>query len=85
MTEDRQRQRRRFIWFRGVIGFGLPAGVIYAAMYPLIWEGQSGYINQMLLGLRFLPLWAIGGYVWGMFMWNQLPSKAKEKDGEDQA
>jgi hypothetical protein len=73
--------RARFIWCRGVLAWGLTTGVLYAAVMAFLWPCAGGYLRSLLVWLCFLPLWAGGGYIWGLVMWKRVIIRQQQTGG----
>ena len=66
------RGKQSFVWKRGVFGWGVSVWVIFTA-----WEYYDPFrtphrlreYGDLLFYLFSLPIWLIGGYVWGLWMW----------------
>lgn len=71
MDAHRTANRTRFIWRNGVLGWGVWAGLLYAAIMAYFFRGEASYLHQLFLWLCLLPLWAAGGYVYGAIMWRR--------------
>ncbi len=65
--------KARFIWFYGVMCFGLPCAILFAVAFQIVMHGFSLSIfvadNFLTLLIVSLVLWPVGGYVWGVLMW----------------
>ena len=71
MATTKGNRKTQFVWWKGVVGWGVPVGVAHAATMAYFLQGESSYLRQLLLWLCFLPLWAVGGYVYGAIMWRR--------------
>jgi uncharacterized BrkB/YihY/UPF0761 family membrane protein len=63
----KQRGIWRFILIRGVLGWGLPGGILFSIFQiysskplPFLW-----YFSVLII----LGLWVVGGVFFGLFMW----------------
>ena len=65
-------ERIRFILFSGVLGWGVPTGVTWAVVMAVMNRGDREFLNALLTYLISLPLWLIGGLLWGGLMWRWL-------------
>ncbi len=68
-------RRRRFIWIKGVLGWGLLVGSCHATLMAYFQREQAGFFHALLLWLCFMPLWAVAGYIWGAVMWRIMANK----------
>ena len=66
------KRRTLFIWYHGVLVWGLGTGVVTAIVLAFLYEERAGFKAQLVFGLKILPLWAVGGYLWGYAMWSLL-------------
>lgn len=79
MQQDEARQRlltigrSRFIWTRGVLGWGVTTAVLFAAVMAWSREMNLGMF-LVTLGIA-LVLFPAGGFVWGALMWRLLVEK----------
>ena len=76
----RARGRKAFIWRQGVLGYGLPWGVIMAAILPWLNGNDRPFPGRPLLRFAtvlwlFVPLGMISGVFWGRRMWRFYESK----------
>jgi hypothetical protein len=71
--------RRRFVWWYGVVRFGLPAGIIVAVAMswfrPL--EGRS--LRGFWFYIAALPIWLLAGYFWGITMWKWMKRRRESE------
>lgn len=68
----RARGRWHFIFWRGVVGWGVPTAVIFSALMAWLDEGgsfQVGFLTHFVLAIVLFP---IGGIFWGAYMWRWL-------------
>ena len=76
MAQLRARGKRAFIWRVGILGWGLTV-----LLLTLLW---SAILQPLLTGADFpsapevalravigAPIWAIGGYLFGLWMWKR--------------
>jgi len=70
------RDKRRFIVRYGVIGVGLPVGIVWAIVKPL-WAHTSGsYTRELLIDLLSgVPVFLCGGALWGWIMWRWMEAR----------
>jgi len=69
----RDRARRRFIFRRGVLGFGVSTGVLWAA--AMAWRGPGPFWAYLLAALAGFPL---AGWLWGTLMWRFTQGRRKD-------
>jgi hypothetical protein len=70
----REKGRTRFVWIRGVFGWGIPVAVFWS-----IWMGWiQGWDRLWILTPLALVLFPIGGYFWGVVMWRKFESAYQE-------
>ena len=68
--------RSRFIWVRGVLGWGVPTAIVWSAI--MAWsEGWTKFLQLLPIALITFP---IGGYFWGAWMWKWLLKKMPIND-----
>lgn len=76
-SKEQQRERwyqvakqgkTRFIWFRGVLSWGLPMFILMTLLFPLLLDSTDvGYSwSRILFGAI---IWSVGGYAFGWVMW----------------
>lgn len=61
-----QRGMRRFILVYGVLGWGVPSGILFSLVY---WIWDMG-IPPMIITPIAIILCPIGGILWGWVMWH---------------
>jgi|GEM_PF-5222523 len=71
--------RRRFIFRRGVLGFGLSTGVLWAA--AMAWHGPGPFWAYLLVALAGFPL---GGWLWGAILWRLTRAGRQETSGSEE-
>lgn len=69
----KNQERSRFIWQKGVLGFGLTVAFL-VTLVEAIFQIRSGlnwftFLLDLVLNLVFFGL--IGGYLWGYIMWER--------------
>ena len=81
--ETLKRKRSHFIFYRGVLGFGIPTGVITLI---LDWRDHlhADWIGHptpqvFYLVIAHLALWLATGYVWGVVMWKWFTKRSAKK------
>jgi len=62
--KNRSKGRTHFVWFRGVLGWGLPMFVIMTAFN--LRRAPSSLTLTLIVNAI---IWPIGGYIWGAWMW----------------
>jgi hypothetical protein len=78
--EVRSKGRTRYIWVRGVLGWGVTTGIL-VALYNN-WNFPEKLITAILVNMIFFP---IGGYIWGVWTWGTLERKfLKSQNPNDQ-
>ncbi|MBT8491408.1 MAG: hypothetical protein KJN62_10215 [Deltaproteobacteria bacterium] len=60
--------RNRFIWFRGVLGWGLIVAILWSIAMSYSKKGDTGFWNYLIIALFIFP---VGGYLWGSWMWKR--------------
>jgi len=53
----------RFVLLRGILGWGLPMGII-GIIFERVSRKEEAFAWYLILGL-----WVLGGFVWGLAMW----------------
>jgi hypothetical protein len=71
--------KRRFVFVRGVFGFGLITFALTIVTDYFLHFGPfaSGSITVLKFVISLL-LWLCAGYVWGSFMWSYLDRRLSE-------
>ncbi len=71
------KDKKIFILKFGVIRFGLPAGILFILILEFMNNGVNFKFSNLfsLSSLIAIPLFLIGGIIWGLFMWNLMCSK----------
>jgi hypothetical protein len=70
----RSKGRDHFIWYRGVLGWGVPF-----AITMIVWQWyRKGWDELYFSGLFYLIFGPVGGYFWGAWMWKWLEKKYAE-------
>lgn len=64
----RARGSRRFIFLAGVLGWGLPVAILWAALTSQMASVEE-FVSFLIPAIVLFP---IGGYVWGLLMWKWL-------------
>jgi len=75
-------RRTRFIWWRGVIWWGLGTGLIYTLLMAFFCREQSTYANEVVRRLYLLPLWGVAGYLFGLVMWGMVGDGSEKQERE---
>lgn len=77
----RKRGRTRYIWYDGVLGFGLPVLAVSSTLSHWL---SGGGIHDLWFGphwlshlLIFLVAGSVGGYLFGAFMWSRMESQTQ--------
>lgn len=72
----REKGKRHFILYRGIIGWGIPTGILYTIMI----KGLKGVTIGDILGKLIISIivFPIGGYFWGLWVWNIQEKKYKK-------
>jgi hypothetical protein len=78
-ARTRAKGRARFIWMNGVLGWGLTLAVIIPLVLSLI-QGWQPVVRALPFGFIVFP---IGGYVWGVRMWQLSERRYAETVGRD--
>ena len=69
--------RNRFALLFGVLGWGVTCGLLFAWLMSM---GSSiGFETLLLINL---PMWCVGGWVWGLLMW-QWRAQRLQRVGSD--
>ena len=71
-TESRRRRRSRFIWIRGVLGWGLPVGLVWSLTMAWLMPFDGTFGRALGIYLLLLPVWLLAGYCWGAVMWKRV-------------
>ena len=74
----RKKGKKNFVWFRGVIGWG----VFTAIFWSIFMQVLSPEENLFLRPLIALIIFPIGGYFWGIWVWNVTERKYLKASGE---
>jgi hypothetical protein len=64
-ADIRARGSRRFIFLAGVLGWGLPVAILWAALTSRMASVEE-FVTFLIPAIVLFP---IGGYVWGLLMW----------------
>src|SRR5262245_55694139 len=73
----KQVELSRMKWIRvGAFYFGLPVGLLFSLTFPLFFPDLA-YGESVWPLLQFLPLWLIGGVLWGLVMRHALAKTGK--------
>jgi hypothetical protein len=75
----RARGRKRFVFYTGVLGWGMS---MFVVMTLLRWHGDYGWRgpcrgdvrHEIFLLAVGLIIWSTAGYLWGTVMWKKLGS-----------
>jgi hypothetical protein len=66
--------RQRFIWRSGVLGWGLVTFLIWMPL--LLWSTrQLNWSDALHRSAVSLPIWLLGGYIYGIFAWKRMSGK----------
>lgn len=69
------KEKNNFIWNKGILGVGLPVGLLMAVIAGYQVPGytfkvQNFNLNNFLSGvLLFVPVFLIAGYFWGIIIY----------------
>lgn len=72
LKETIARGKQSFLWKRGVLLFGLTSYALFFVLDYLFWRTRihgpvaPEFISVLLVSL---PIWLVGGYLWGLAMW----------------
>ena len=64
-TKLRKKGMNNFIWFRGVLLWGILNGLLWLGLMEFISPSQN-IIQRAIIALIMFPL---GGYFWGKWVW----------------
>lgn len=70
--------KRRFVLRRGVVGWGLSSGLLFAMLSEM--DGVQHVHNVWLALPRTILLFLVGGYFWGVSMWSYI-ERSDRKNG----
>jgi len=78
--------KKRFVIYRGVLGFGLPLGIGLTAVHcfqghATTWRDVIGLIVVNLTGGMVGGL--VGGIVFGLLMWAVLKKRQRRENGKE--
>lgn len=79
----RKKERRRYALFHGSLAWGVPTCVLWSAVMPFVTPQDLPFFHAFLKGLTTLPLWLLGGYVWGWCMWATFQRLSRKQDVRD--
>jgi hypothetical protein len=71
-----KRGRKHFLFYRGVLGFGLPSAAVFALLQWL--SGQYRIVIQrptwvmVTLAVSEIAIWSVVGILWAAIMWKLL-------------
>jgi len=68
LYREASRGKARFIFLRGVVGWGLPMFIVMSFVYPEL-AGLAGDSHNISSLLRGLVVWGIGGALFGWWLW----------------
>jgi len=60
-----QKGRANFIWFRGVVCWGITTAILWSA-FMAYFVGNGSFVRYLVPAFVVFP---IGGYFWGVRMW----------------
>jgi hypothetical protein len=63
--QTRQMGRSRFIWVRGVLGWGVPTAIFWSFLMAGT-RADTSFIGYFVTGIVLFP---VGGYFWGIWVW----------------
>jgi hypothetical protein len=74
LEKIRAKGRKHYILYTGILGWGMS---VFLLTTFWSWYDKYGWNVPSRGDLYFsllvgLPLWSVGGYIWGAFMWNYL-------------
>jgi len=72
--------RTQFVWRRGVLGWGVVSGLLFVVMTAMLRSAECRRELGVLL-MTALPLFLVGGYVWGCVMWPRLTARQRAGAG----
>ncbi|MBN9120397.1 MAG: hypothetical protein J0I06_14775 [Planctomycetes bacterium] len=78
-AKTRQMGRTRFIWLRGVCGWGLTVGIAWAVVMAAV-QGWDRLPILLALAVVGFP---IGGYFFGVFTWRACEKRYEEATRDD--
>jgi len=61
-----------FILKCGVLGWGIPCGLLFPLVMTSIGSGESGYLTWLMISL---PLFMAGGYPFGLVLWRRMQAQ----------
>ena len=67
--KTRSKGKKKFIIQNGVLGWGLTTGIFWSIIMNYTSESNS-FPNFISLLIPALILFSIGGYFWGILVWN---------------
>ena len=68
--------RKKFVWQRGVLFWGLSTG-IGSAIFQIVIGTQRNLLAAFVPAILIFPLF---GYLWGSWMWHLMKTKFDEGD-----
>lgn len=77
----RERGRRHFIVWSGVIGWGVPTALLFSVGMAW-WLADRTFLDVAPLAIVVFP---IGGYFWGAVMWSWFEREWKRQEANDPA
>jgi ABC-type multidrug transport system permease subunit len=79
----RARGKKRFVFFNGIIGWGLPTAFLYTSAMTYMDQGalefNDAFYRLLLIAIVLFP---IGGVVFGLWVWNWSERAYHKASGE---
>ena len=76
-------ERRRFLWHHGVLDWGLGTGIVWSVAMSWVCPFENRSLGGLWVYLAMLPMWLLGGYVGGLFMWRYVRRRQRQRRNGD--
>jgi len=71
--------RQRFIWVRGVLGWGFLTGILWS----LVMSANQGFTSFPIFLAKGIILFPTGGYFWSVWVWKSSEQQYLSKNLKD--
>ncbi|HFB66818.1 MAG TPA: hypothetical protein ENJ60_14900 [Aeromonadales bacterium] len=76
----RKNGAKHFIWFRGVLAWGLLTAILWSGLMPVLYPVGNN-LQRFLIALLLFPM---GGFFWGLWVWKINEKKYLATKSEEQ-